>query len=259
LSIYPSLAMGYLIASSLVRPALGDEVIIDTTSFNSYSLLEASWAYLYPWGSDHNGSARMKANSTDHSHVSLSNGVLSLTATPVTGQPPSTSNPYPAIHYFSGAINSKTHLTVDGVNTKGYQIDGQFIPPLVKGTWPAFWLTGVNSWPPESDIGEWKGDATGWMNTFNTSSAVQTTLVPWPTDGAFHSLRAIIRAVNTKDVSIQYFFDGVSKATHIGANFVNSPLYFIINLQMEGSSGSPGPTGTTVYQIRNVKVTRLTT
>ena len=86
---------------------------------------------------------------------------------------------------------------------------------------------------------------------------MKSTIVPWSTNGAFHALKAVIRSVNTKDVSIEYFLDGVSKGKDIGksdqacehalwwglyaefippfplgANFVNSPLYFIINLQV---------------------------
>lgn len=60
------------------------------------------------------------------------------------------------------------------------------------------------------------GDARNWFNTFNTSSAVQSTIKAWPTDGQFHSVKAVLRAVNTADVSIQYSLDGIVQATHIG-------------------------------------------
>ena len=104
-----------------------------------------------------NLAARMVGNSTDHSHISVSNGVLTLKATPTTGQPPSTANPKPAINYLSGTIYAKDQITVDGTNAKGYTVSGEFIAPTAKGTWPAFWLTAVHGWPPEADIGEWKG------------------------------------------------------------------------------------------------------
>lgn len=29
---------------------------------------------------------------------------------------------------------------------------------VLKGTWPAAWLTGAKSWPPEIDLAEWKGN-----------------------------------------------------------------------------------------------------
>jgi hypothetical protein len=56
----------------------------------------------------------MVGNSSDRSHISLSNGVLTLLATAVLSQLPSTSNPFPAIHYFSGKVYSKVQVNADG-------------------------------------------------------------------------------------------------------------------------------------------------
>ncbi|EIN03590.1 hypothetical protein PUNSTDRAFT_109359 [Punctularia strigosozonata HHB-11173 SS5] len=237
-----------------------DTVVIPTSSFDSYADLETYWNYLYPWGSDHNGSARMVGNSTDHSHISVANGVLTLTATPTSGQGTSSESPHLTIDYFSGTIYAKDDITVDGTDVVGYVVEGEFIAPTAVGTWPAFWLTAVNSWPPEADIGEWKGTQQTWFNTFNTSSEVKSTIVAWPDDGEFHSVKAVLSSIegDSSDVTIDYYLDNVLQATHVGADFLGAPLYLIIDLQMEGSSGSPGPTGTTTYQIRNVQVTKVT-
>ncbi|KAJ7275029.1 hypothetical protein C8J57DRAFT_1313429 [Mycena rebaudengoi] len=231
--------------------------VIPATSFSSYSVFETFFNYLYPWGSDHNGSARMVGSSTDHSHIVLASNTLSLIATRTTNPSPptSTSNPKPAIHYASGAIHAKSQITVTSAN--GYTISGEFSAPTAVGTWPAFWLTAVHSWPPEADIGEWKGTANNWFNTFNTSSVVKSTLVSWPTDLSFHSLKAVLTAEsNNADVKIDFFMDNVLRTTQFGQGFVGKPLWLIINLQMEGSAGSPGPTGTTTYKVRNLVVTR---
>jgi len=116
-------------------------------------------------------------------------------------------------------------------------------------------LQAVAGWPPEVDIGEWKGTTDNWFNTFNTSSEVRSDTVPW-TDGDFHSLRAELSAEsNGVDVRIDFFKDDVLQVTQFGAGFVDQALWLIINLQMEGSSGSPGPDGTTQYLARNVQVT----
>jgi len=48
----------------------------------------------------------------------------------------------------------------------------------------------------------------------------------------------------------------VWKASHIGSNFVGKPMNLIINLQMEGSSGAPGPSGDTYFRARDVYVGR---
>ncbi|KAK0445165.1 endo-beta-1,3-galactanase [Armillaria borealis] len=238
-------------------PIVGAVTVIPSTSFSSYSTLESYWNYLYPWGSDHNGSARMVGNSTVHSNIAVASSTLSLIATPTSNASPptSTSNPHPSIHYASGAIHAKEHITVTAGNS--YTIYGEFSAPTVVGAWPAFWLTAVAGWPPEADIGEWKGTANNWYNTFNTSSVVKSTLVGWPTDLSFHSLKAVLTAEsNGDDVKIDFYMDDEFKVTQYGQGFVGSALYLIINLQMEGSSGTPGPKGTTTYKIRNVEVTR---
>ncbi|KAK7688560.1 Galactan endo-beta-1,3-galactanase [Cerrena zonata] len=240
----------FTLAALLLVPAAQAVTVIPKTAFNSVADFEKYFDYLYPWGSDHNGSGRMvKGN------VNVASGTLSLVATPTSNPVPPTSaaNPHPAIHYASGAVHAKDHITVTAGNS--YSIYGEFSALTPKGTWPAFWLTAVNGWPPEVDIGEWKGTANNWYNTFNTSSQVKSDLVAWPTDLSFHSLRADLTAQGSS-VKIDFFMDNQLKATQYGANFAGAPMWLIINLQMEGSSGSPGPTGTTTYKIRNVQVTR---
>ncbi|CAK5272273.1 unnamed protein product, partial [Mycena citricolor] len=73
------------------------------------------------------------------------------------------------------------------------------------------------SWPPEVDIGEWKGTKNNWYNTFNTSSAVVSHLVPWPSDLSFHALKAVMTAQpNGADVKIDFYLDNVFQVTQIG-------------------------------------------
>jgi len=242
-----------LSCAAIVKPA----TVIPSTSFDSFDDLETFWSYLYPWGSDHNGSARMIGNSTDHDHISVDNGVLTLTATPTSGQGTSSESPFLTINYFSGTIFAKSEITI--TETTGYDISGEFMSPTAVGTWPAFWVTSAVGWPPEADIGEWKGTEQNWFNTFNTSSEVKSTIVSWPVDGAFHALKAEFRASSATDVSISYFLDGTLMGTHIGANFVGVPNWLIIDLQMEGSSGTPGPANGAVYQIQNVVVETVDT
>ena len=139
-----------------------------------------------------------------------------------------------------------------------WEVKGDFQAPSVKGSWPAFWLTGVNSWPPESDILEFKGDANNWQNTFRTPSDVSSTITAVSSPGSWHNYRVWITKVNATDVDIHYYIDGAWKAVHRG-NFVGKPMYVIINLQMEGSSGSPGPTADTYYRARNIYIGRTRT
>jgi hypothetical protein len=234
------------------------ETVIDTNTFANYSTLQSTWNYLYPWGSDHNGSARMYGSSSDHNHIYLeSGGVLVLKATRITwDEGTSSHDPHLPIRYHSGAIHAKQHVLVND-QFPNWEVKGEFQAPSARGTWPAFWLTGVNSWPPESDILEYKGDNRNWFNTYkNASGQWSSTIVTVSNPAAWHGYRAWITKVNATDVDIHYYLDGNWVGQHRGANFVNAPFYIIINLQMEGSSGSPGPTGDTYYRARNIYVGR---
>lgn len=131
--------------------------LIPSTCFDDYASLEEYFNYLYPWGSDHNGSARMVGNSTDHDYIAINPaGQLTITAEPVSGQPATSGGT--AINYLSGAVHAKQHFTVE--KGGGLDFTGSFLAPTDKGTWPAFWLTATEGWPPEIDMAEWKGKDT---------------------------------------------------------------------------------------------------
>ena len=234
------------------------ETLVDGTSFRDRAALVAEWNFRYPWGSDHNGTARMYASATDNSHVYLpSSGVLTIKASRISGsEGNSSSSPYLPIRYHSGAIHAKDQIVVND-QYPSYEVRGEFQAPSAAGTWPAFWLTGVSSWPPESDILEFKGDTRNWFNTYkNASGGWSSNPVTISAPGSWHEYRAWITKVNATDVDIHYYVDGVWKAVHRGANFVNRPMWVIINLQMEGSSGGSGPSGDTYYSARNVYIGR---
>jgi len=257
------IGVGMLGAAALPPVSAGavpaTEVLLDSSSFASYQAFQAKWNYLYPWGADHNGSARMVASSADHSHVSLADGVLTLKASRLTGNNGTSSQPpHLAIHYNSGAVHAKQQVLVTA-SYPVWDISGEFQASSARGTWPAFWITGVNSWPPESDILEYKGDARNWFNTYkNASGAWSNSIVGVAMPGSWHRYRAVLTRVSSTDVQIQYYLDGSLKGTHRGANFVGKAMWIIVNLQMEGSSGAPGPSGDTYYRARNIRVTRST-
>ena len=189
--------------------------LAQTIPADSFSSLETYWNYLYPWGEDHNGGARMYAD-----HVSVQDGVLVLTAEPVSDEPANGDIP---INYRSGAIHAKDTFTVKAGG--GYDFSAEFLAPVERGTWPAFWLTGVDSWPPEIDIAEWKGSGDISFNTFNTSSEVTALDVAYPNPGDWHSVNAEIRAVDDSAISVEFYLDGTLTARQYGANFVDAPLW----------------------------------
>ncbi|RLJ77246.1 glycoside hydrolase family 16 protein [Pedobacter alluvionis] len=232
------------------------ETLIDGNSFASYANFEAQWNYNYPWGTDHNGSARMVGSSSNHNQISLSGSVLTIKATRLTTSPGnSTANGFTnvAIWYNSGACHAKQQVLIND-QFPSYTISGDFAVPTSKGTWPAFWITGVNSWPPESDIMEFKGNNTNWQNTYDGGWENKLTAVS--NAGSYHNYKCWYNKVSATDVDCHYYIDNVWVAKHTMSNSVNKPMWLIINMQMEGDSGAPGPSGNTLYTGKNIYLGR---
>jgi len=186
-------------------------------------------------------------------NVSVSSGVLTCTAYPATVSDKT------SIHYLSGTVYCKQQVTVSD-SYPLWRVSGEFQCPSVTGTWPAFWLNSAWTWPPESDIMEFKGSSTNWCNTYkNLSSAWSSTTKVISSPGSWHTYTAWIARYSSTNVKIEYWIDGSLVATHYGLDFMNIPLNLIIDLQMEGSSGTPGPTGYTYLNARNVTIQRSAT
>ncbi|KFZ07387.1 hypothetical protein V501_06524 [Pseudogymnoascus sp. VKM F-4519 (FW-2642)] len=214
---------------------------IPSTSFDSQTTFNTYWAYNYPWGTDHNGAARMAS-----SQVKVGGGQVTLTAAPTTGQAPTSGGL--AIHYLSGTIYAKEYFTVAA--NGGYDFTGDFLASTAKGTWPAFWLTGANSWPPEIDLAEWKGSGKISFNSLGINNQWITKDVAY-SSASWHTLKMEVRDLNGVDVQTKFYMDGVLQATQTGNAMVGKPFWLIMDYQMEGSSGSPGPTSTLVYDSRS--------
>ena len=215
-----------LIFTTTLSTVLGQQqptaTVIPKSCFNSQADFNASFIDLYPWGTDHNGAARMNT-----SYISISNETLTLTAQRVSGQPPAYSGGQTiAINYLSGTVSAKDNFTVTAGG--GYDFTGDFQAPVTKGTWPAFWLTGIDSWPPEIDLAEWKGTGNISFNTFNTSSQVAALNVDYPDPGSFHTVKGEVRDENGEDVSVKFYLDGSLVTTQYGLGFVGQPMYLSV-------------------------------
>lgn len=218
-SVSQGFVAALLTVSSVLPRATAVRTMIPTTSFNSQADFDTDWNYLYPWGSDHNGGARM-----DKAHVKFSGGTLTLTAQKVSGQAPASHGGQSIpINYLSGAIHAKEHFNVS--KGGGYDFTGEFKATTTKGTWPAFWLTAVNGWPPEIDMAEWKGSGKISFNTFNTSSQVAAKDVTYPTPSTFHKIKCEVRDINGRDVSVKFYMDGTLVTTQVGGGFFGKPMY----------------------------------
>lgn len=226
------------------------ETLVDGTSFDSMAAFTNQWSYNYPWGPDHNGSARM-----DPTNVAVAGGVVTLTSAPAPGgEGRSSKNPRLTIHYNSGTIFLKQQIVISR-QYPAWDISGEFQAPTQKGTWPAFWMTGANSWPPESDFMEFKGGAGCNQNTYDGHWQGKITTVT-NADSAWHNYRLVATLKDSTNVTFQYFIDGVMKTEQTAPTFVGSPCWLIIDYQMEGSSGSPGPGDTTYFHMKNIVVKR---
>lgn len=226
--------------------ARGGTTLIPDTCFDSQADLETYFGYNYPWGDTHNGAALMAAAQATIVH----NAYLQLQSD-YTG--PQADNA--ALSYRSGTVYALQPLTVAAGG--GLDCQANFVAPVAEGTWPAWWLTGVNSWPPEIDLAEWKGTGMISLNTFNTSSevAAQDFAYPTPTT-AWHTMLVELRAEDDgTTLKADFYLNQELYATQYGKDMVGEPFYMIIDYQMLGSSGSSGPTETTYFDVQYLSVT----
>jgi hypothetical protein len=244
--------LGFLLAPMIGAGAVW-QTVVDGSSFNSVGAFQARWSYNYPWGTDHNGSARMNAT-----NVTISGGMVTMTSSLTNSyEGTSSASPNLTIRYNSGTFYLQQQITISP-QFPIWDISGQFKVPTQTGTWPAFWMTGANSWPPESDFAEFKGSDGCNQNTYNGNW--QTSITTVPTAGtAWHTYRMVACLENSTNVDFHYYIDGVMKNEQTSTTFVGSPCWLIIDYQMEGSSGSPGPSYTTYYYASNIVVKRLIT
>ncbi|TRX59241.1 family 16 glycosylhydrolase [Fulvivirga sp. M361] len=232
-----------------------ETVIWDGFDGSGYSGFHNTWNYLYPWGSDHNGSARMYGSPTDHNHIYKSgSGYLVLKASRINwNEGNSSHDPWLPIRYHSGAIHAKNKVRVTDQFPE-WSAQVRVATNTGPGIWPAFWLTHDGPWDAESDIMEFVGSNYCRQNTYDLAWEGQETWIATPT--AYHTYKMWMRK-DGNDVDLHYYIDGVWKAQHRGTNFANKDLWVILNLQMEGSSGNNGPGGDTYMHVDWVHVDRL--
>lgn len=134
--------------------------VILEDEFEGDRLDTSVWKYSYPWADHHNYSAVVR-----DSQISVENGKLVLTATRVAddnwikddkGETGYTDNigekKWRKYSHLTGVV----HLPFSKYPLSGsLYMEGKFRMPDRSGFWPAFWLNGNNSWPPEIDIFEY--------------------------------------------------------------------------------------------------------
>jgi len=219
--------------------------LIPNTCFDSTADFQTYFDYNYPWGDTHNGAALML-----ESQVTIIDDAYLQLKSDYTGPQASNSD----LSYNSGTVYAKQQFTVEADG--GFDFQSNFVAPVAEGCWPAFWLTGADTWPPEIDLAEWKGTGKVSFNTFNTSSVVATDDVTYPTPTtAWRTIRNVLRAeADGTTVSIQFWMDGTLITTQYGEDMVGKPFWLIMDYQMLGSSGSTGPKTTTYFLAQTMSV-----
>lgn len=141
--------------------------------------------------------------------------------------------------YSSARINTKTSFL---------QRYGRFEMrarlPRGQGIWPAFWLLPQNAWPPEIDIMELLGHEPSrvyFTNHWGTSASPlsQGSSFAGPDFSAdFHTF-----ACEWYPDRIDFFVDGVRRATNINGGIPSVPMYIILNVAVGGQwPGNPNAT-----------------
>jgi beta-glucanase (GH16 family) len=119
--------------------------------------------------------------------------------------------------------------------------------PSGPATWPAWWLTGKNNWPPEIDIFEMYGKSTGKdvntqtmtihtgkVETHTKQMMMKKIRVSEDTDSSFH-----IYSCLWTPKKIDFYTDGIKvKSIRLNrwmAQFLKEPMYLILNNALENT------------------------
>ncbi|MCL6218203.1 hypothetical protein [Zunongwangia pacifica] len=233
------LGNGYSLPASFKTKAVIKPIVyIDESSFSSLENFNKDWNMLYPWGADHNGSARMFEE-----NVNLNDGVLQIHSEWIdwAWEGYSTADPHLRITFHSGAVHAKQKIQVTE-ELPDWEISGDFKAPTAPSSWPAFWITGVDSWPPEIDILEFKGTTSNLQNTVTGPSWDQTVWTTVYTDipdasSEWHNYKLTMRRIDDVETEVKMFIDDQLRSSEI-KDFTNDRFWLIINMQMEGASGT---------------------
>ncbi|WNH10612.1 hypothetical protein [Thalassobellus suaedae] len=106
-------------------------VYLDSTSFDTQENFEAHWNMFYPWGTDHNGSARMHKENI----ILEEKGILKIKAeyTNQVSEGKSSSDPHLPITFHSGAVHFNKQIKVTK-DLPCWTISGDFKAPTVTGS-----------------------------------------------------------------------------------------------------------------------------
>ncbi len=236
-------------ASFLVRSE--KNVILDD-EFDGNSLNTDVWAYSYPWADHHNYSAVVRK-----SQVEVKNGKLVLTAKRVAdddwikddkGETGYTDNIGEKKWRKYSHITGVVHLPFSKYPLSGnLYMEGRFKMPDKSGFWPAFWLNGNNSWPPEIDIFEYLSNTPEkiyvGIHRQDSSRENGDGGAGWWIDrsASFFQQEFHTYALDWGDTYINYYIDDILVKSIEDQAYINNQknMYLILNLGVGGWAEEP--------------------
>jgi hypothetical protein len=206
-----------------------------------------------PTGLDHNGSARMYNEDTFlrpdgvRGIGKLCIGARRLSPAEAADEDPTYDHGHLAVLFRSGAVHTRNTITVNKSRPKWIITAWLACSPTTAGVWPAFWLSGIDYWPPEFDIWELNGNngiqpnsVLVWQNTMQGQrhddprrrDDVIKTEVPHP--GKPHEVSVMLELEpNGTDVRATYSIDGGFTGKHVAFGHADKAMHLILNLQMQ--------------------------
>ncbi len=236
-------------ASFLVR---SQKNVVMSDEFDGNILNTDIWAYSYPWSDHHNYSAVVR-----QSQVEVRDGKLVLTATRLAdddwvkdknGETGYTDNIGENKWRKYSHVTGVVHLPYSRYPLNGnLYMEGRFRMPDKSGFWPAFWLNGNNSWPPEIDIFEYLSNT---PEKIYVGIHRQDTSKPngdggagwWITRTAeFFQKQFHTYALDWGETYINYYIDDILVKSVEDPAFVQNQknMYLIINLGVGGWAEEP--------------------
>lgn len=221
--------------------------------FNGNTLDSNKWVTCYDWynsaalGCSNNGNNELEWY--DKNQVSVSDGMLHLTATPSSTKGTDQNLQPKTFSYKSGMISTGKPTpqgTPKWMNTYGYY-EARINAPGGKGVWPAFWLLpGGTKWPPEIDIMELIGNkpknllTTYFWNDTNSLTAkdASTYLSDNNFTDSWHTY-----GVNWQKGVLEWYIDGKEVRRAESKNVPSENMEMVLNLAVGGNlPGAPDST-----------------
>jgi len=197
------------------------ETVLNGTEFNSASAFSNAYNNgTYTLGAHCNDTEIDYSQSYQAYVDSNGDGVLNMLLSPVSGQGNNTCGQ--PIKFWSAVVFGKSQITVNSTYPN-WTISGQMNMSGV--AWPAFWLTGVNTWPPEIDLADKTEALYNWYNgSWDTNDVAMN-----PTPGTWHTYSLALNQVDSTNVQLVYSYDGVQKSNQTEPGFLNNPMWMIFD------------------------------